>query len=138
MRSPAELSELFRAAGRKNTAQRQCVFELLYETTAHPTAEAIYEQAREKMPSISLRTVYQTLSDLAELGEIQQLDLGTGSFRFDPNVEAHHHLVCTQCSSAKDIYAEFPEVKIPAAEAAEFELTSTEVVFRGLCALCRS
>ncbi len=138
MKSPVELGELFRAAGRKNTAQRQCIFELLHGTTVHPTAETIYAEARDKMPSISLRTVYQTLNDLAALGEIQQLDLGTGSFRFDPNVDAHHHLVCIECGSAEDIYADFPDVQIPRAAARDFELTSTEVVFRGRCATCRA
>ncbi|MBI1844765.1 MAG: transcriptional repressor [Actinobacteria bacterium] len=137
MRSPTELGELFRSTGRKNTAQRQCIFELLHGSTAHPTAEAIFAEARAKMPSISLRTVYQTLNDLASLGEIQQLDLGTGSFRFDPNIDSHHHLVCIECGSAQDIYAAFPEVQVPPAVAGDFELTSTEVVFRGRCASCR-
>ncbi len=137
MRSPASLGELFRSTGRKYTAQRQCIFELLDGSTAHPTAESIFLQARERMPSISLRTVYQTLNDLASLGEIQQLDLGTGSFRFDPNIEPHHHLVCTECGGAQDIEADFPEVQVPPSLAEGFEVTSTEVVFRGRCVSCR-
>ena len=49
------------------------------------------------METISLKTVYQTLHDLAELGEIASLDVGTGMTRFDPNVDdPHHHLVCRQ------------------------------------------
>ena len=55
------------------------------------------------MPSISLRTVYQTLNDLAEMGEIQALDLGTGSTRFDPNIDEHHHLVCERCGLVRDV-----------------------------------
>ena len=39
------------------------------------------------MATISLKTVYQTLNDLAELGEIAALDVGTGRTRFDPNVD---------------------------------------------------
>ncbi len=31
------------------------------------------------MPNVSLKTVYQTLHDLAELGQISALDLGTGA-----------------------------------------------------------
>jgi Fur family peroxide stress response transcriptional regulator len=53
----------------------------------HPTAEAGCATARQQTPMMSLNTVYQTLNGLAEMGEIQQLDLGTGSSRFDPNVE---------------------------------------------------
>ena len=39
------------------------------------------------MPTISLKTVYQTVHDLEEMGEVTLLDLGTGSVRVDPNVE---------------------------------------------------
>ena len=58
------------------------------------------------MPTISLRTVYQTLNDLSEMGEILHLDLGTGSARFDANVEEpHHHLVCEGCGLVRDLAA---------------------------------
>ena len=51
-----------------------------------------------------LKTVYQTLHELAELGEIVSLDVGTGMTRFDPNVdEAHHHLVCRHCGKVRDL-----------------------------------
>ncbi|HUS62565.1 MAG TPA: transcriptional repressor, partial [Acidimicrobiales bacterium] len=93
MRTPSELTELFRAQGLKVTPQRQCVFRLLHGAEVHPSAETIYDRARVEMPTISLRTVYQTLNDLTEMGEIQALDLGTGAARFDPNTAVHHHMV---------------------------------------------
>ena len=97
MRSPAELTKLFREQGLRVTPQRQCIFRLLEGNDRHPTAEWVHQQARAEMPTISLKTVYQTLNDLAAMGEIQALDLGTGSARFDPNVGHHHHLVCDRC-----------------------------------------
>ncbi|HEX9258206.1 MAG TPA: transcriptional repressor, partial [Acidimicrobiales bacterium] len=104
MRTPAELTEAFRERGLKNTPQRQLIFKLLHGNHAHPTAEWVYAAAVAEMPSISLRTVYQTLNDLAAMGELQALDLGTGSARFDPNVDDHHHLVCSRCGSVRDVY----------------------------------
>jgi Fe2+ or Zn2+ uptake regulation protein len=89
------------------------------------------------MPTISLRTVYQTLSDLERMGEIQQLDVGTGSARFDPNTDAHHHLVCQTCGKVRDIYVEVPEVQVPRGKAKGFAVRSVEVVFRGVCNECR-
>ena len=88
------------------------------------------------MPTISLRTVYQTLNDLAAMGELSALDLGTGSTRFDPNLEPHHHLVCTRCGRIDDVHAEVPAVAVPEAAAAGFEVTTTEIIFRGRCADC--
>ena len=138
MKSPAELTELFRARGLKVTPQRQAIFGILHGSDVHPSAETVYARAVEHMPTISLRTVYQTLHDLAEMGEIQELDLGTGSARFDPNVDSHHHLVCERCGSVRDIYAEFAGVSVPRGKAHGFRVSSTEIVFRGLCADCHA
>mgnify|MGYP000888629388 CR=1 FL=1 len=136
VKSPAELTELFRDQGLKITPQRVCIFEALFGSTEHPTAETVYEQVRVEMPSISLRTVYQTLNDLAAMGEIQAFDLGTGSARFDPNVDHHQHLVCTACGTVRDVYLDTGDLT-PAHSAVDgFHVTSTEVVFRGLCATC--
>ena len=135
MKSPAELTQLFRAQGLKVTPQRQCIFGVLHGNDVHPTAEAIYAAAQAEMPTISLKTVYQTLNDLASMGEIQMLDLGTGSTRFDPTVDGHHHLVCDECGRVRDVYAR-PTVRVPAAQLAGFTVTTTEVVLRGLCDDC--
>lgn len=136
MKSVAELTELFRARGLKVTPQRQCIFRVLHGNDAHPTAESVYAAARAEMPTIALKTVYQTLNDLAAMGEIQQLDLGTGATRFDPNVDAHHHLVCTGCGKVRDLYADFRSVRVPAGAEQGFTIDSAEVVFRGRCDTC--
>ncbi|HEY5154597.1 MAG TPA: transcriptional repressor, partial [Acidimicrobiales bacterium] len=65
MKSPAELTHAFRAQGLKVTPQRQRIFTVLYDNPEHPTAEAVYASVSADMPTISLRTVYQTLNDLA-------------------------------------------------------------------------
>ncbi len=138
VKSVEELTEMFRAGGRKVTPQRQCIFRILQGHEAHPTAEDVHAEAREEMPTISLKTVYQTLNDLSELGELTVLDLGTGSARFDPNVEAnHHHLVCTSCGKVRDLRADFSSVRVPPGASGGFTVGPAEVVFRGLCADCR-
>jgi Fe2+ or Zn2+ uptake regulation protein len=138
MHTPDELTELFRANGRKVTAQRQCIFRVLQGNVAHPSAEAVYEAARTEVATISLKTVYQTLYELAEMGEIAALDLGTGMVRFDPNVDgAHHHLVCRSCGKVRDLKVEFAGLAVPPDEVQGYEVKSAEVVFRGLCEECR-
>jgi len=139
MQSPEALTDLFRAHGRKITAQRQCIFRALEGDVTHPSAERVHEKVRREMPTVSLKTVYQTLNDLAELGAISVLDVGTGSARFDPNVETvHHHLVCRSCGKVRDLAAEFPGVTVSRRVAKGFAVESAEVVFRGLCDECRT
>ena len=128
---------LFRRRGLKVTPQRELIFELLWNSDRHPTADSVYAEARTRMPTMSLRTVYQTLNDLAAMGEIQTLDIGTGSTRFDPNSDAHHHLVCTRCGKVRDLYADFRALSVPDGAGEGFQVGTAEVVFRGLCADCR-
>ena len=138
VRPPDELTERFRSSGRKVTAQRQCIFRVLQGDVTHPSAEAVYEAARAEMETISLKTVYQTLHELAELGEVNTLDVGTGTVRFDPNVDvAHHHLVCRACGKVRDLAMDLDELSVPADQLQGYEVRTAEVVFRGLCEECR-
>ena len=137
MKSVEVLTEQFRAQGLKVTPQRQSIFRALSSSMVHPTAESVYATVSAEMPTISLRTVYQTLNDLAAMGELSVLDLGTGPTRFDPNLEPHHHLVCDACGRIDDLHATFPGVTVPRSGAAKgFQVTATEIVFRGRCASC--
>ena len=137
LKSPDELTEVFRARGLKVTPQRQAVFRALHRNQVHPSAEAVYAEVAHDMPTISLRTVYQTLGDLAEMGEILQLELGTGAARFDPNIDPHHHLVCERCGLVRDVVVEQAEIRPTVTPENEgFRIIGTEIVFRGLCADC--
>ena len=136
MRSPDQLVAAFRASGRKVTPQRERIFRILHDNEAHPTADAVHAAVVVDMPSVSLRTVYATLHELAEMGELRQLELGTGSARFDPNTGDHHHLVCDRCGAVQDIDADFPGVALDPAEARGFEVATTQIVFRGRCRTC--
>jgi Fur family peroxide stress response transcriptional regulator len=133
MRSPEELTVAFRAAGLKVTPQRQLLFRLLHNNSTHPTADSLFSVASGQMPGISLRTVYQTLTELAQMGEIQSIEVGTGSQRFDPNVSDHHHAVCDECGAVHDVYVKrTPEL----AGLHGFAVTDAHIVYRGLCAEC--
>ena len=55
------------------TEQRRLILEALRSTTCHPTADWIYERVREKLPHISLGTIYRNLRTLVQMGEIMQL-----------------------------------------------------------------
>lgn len=140
MRTPEELADLFRANGRKITAQRQAIFRVLQGDVTHPSAENVYEAVRHApdMEAISLKTVYQTLHELAGLGQVLSLDLGTGTVRFDPNVEEeHHHLVCRHCGKVRDLHLDVSGVTMPPGADHGFEVGSAEVIFRGRCVECR-
>jgi Fe2+ or Zn2+ uptake regulation protein len=133
MRSPEDLTVAFRAAGLKVTPQRQLLFRLLHNNSSHPTADSLFNVASELMPGISLRTVYQTLTDLAEMGELQSIEVGSGSMRFDPNISDHHHAVCDNCGAVHDVYVNrAPELR----GLDDFSVSDARIVYRGLCGAC--
>ena len=134
MRDPDAITETFRQRGLKVTPQRQSIFRILHRTSGHLTAESVHRRARVEMPTISLKTIYDTLHSLASLGEIQALDLGTGSTLFDATVRPHHHLVCTSCRRTEDV--DFEVAALAPADRHGFVILNTDVVARGLCPDC--
>ncbi len=145
VKSSNQLIEHFRAQGLKVTPQRQCIFEALVSTDGlHPTAEAIWAEVVRHMPAVSLKTVYQTLNDLSTMGVVSHLDIGTGSARFDTNIDRHHHVVCNRCSRVWDVYVdlteEWIESKLPSQLPQDldgrFFVSSSDLVVRGLCGTC--
>ena len=113
----------------------QLLFRLMHDNTMHPTAEALFSDASTQMPGISLRTVYQTLTDLAAMGELRLIDVGAGAVRFDPNVDDHHHVVCELCGDVRDVYvADSQNLSIDGLDG--FAIDSTSILFHGSCAKC--
>jgi Fe2+ or Zn2+ uptake regulation protein len=137
MKTADELTTLFRERGLRVTPQRQVIFRLLYGDDAHPTIESLYERAQVEQPTMSLKTVYQTVHDLESLGAVDVLDLGTGSLRVDPNVEhPHHHLVCRACGRVRDVPVEFEGLRVPGRYRRTFTVDAVQVIFRGHCNTC--
>ena len=137
MKTSDQLTTLFREQGLRVTPQRQAIFRLLQDDGTHPTVESLFDRARTEMPTISLKTVYQTVHDLEGLGEVTVLDLGTGSVRVDPNVEdEHHHLVCTVCGRVRDLAVDFDGLSVPLRFRRDFTVDEVQVIFRGRCEHC--
>ena len=130
MHAPELVAAKYRAQGRRLTTQRQLLFSLLHENATHPTAEGLYEVACKRMPGISLRTVYQTLDELSEMGEIQLMHCDGGAVRFDPNVDDHHHALDAATGEVFDVYVnnlDSLRAKLPEG----FEVEQVSIVFRG-------
>ena len=131
------IAERLRARGLRVTPQRQVVFGLLDGNQEHPTVEALFGAAREALPTISLKTVYQTVHELEDLGEVRLLDVGTGAVRVDPNVEhPHHHLICTECGSVRDVLVDVGDLHLAERDRQGFVVRDVQVLFRGECAVC--
>lgn len=133
----ADFTAACRHAGLRLTPQRRTIFEEVARSADHPDAAAVCRAVRERMPDVSLDTVYRTLWRLVSLGLVGTLGGAHESARFDANVNPHHHFICTRCGLTRDFdSAELDQVRAPAA-AAEFGRASrVQVEVRGLCHRC--
>ncbi len=123
--------------GIKLTYQRLEIFRVLLSSEDHPTAEEVYARVKQKVPTISLDTIYRTLSTFEELGLVKRIYLFDDKARFDPNTRPHYHLVCLRCHKIIDF--EWPEVhklKFPREISQWGEVKNFYLEVHGLCRDC--
>ena len=82
--------------------QREAILEVLRGTTVHPTASQVHTMVKEKIPNISLGTVYRNLSQLVENGDALCISVGDGNDHFDGDNSYHLHLRCKCCGEIQD------------------------------------
>jgi Fur family peroxide stress response transcriptional regulator len=137
-----DAARALREAGLKATPQRLAILRSLAGDETHPTAQELHERLSPEYPSLSVATVYNTLSALTRIARCTPLELG-GPVRFDPNVQPHDHAVCERCGSIRDVGHTHPQTEQPAADGCSdahgltgFTVRRVELIYRGLCANC--
>lgn len=135
----AYLIESLRSHGLKVTPQRHLICQLIAQAGGeHPSAEMLYEQAAQVMPTLSLKTVYTTVSELAQIGVVRLTRLGTENLRVDTEMAPHAHAVCVQCGRLSDLPID-PDALASLWSAAgddSFRIDGCEIIYRGRCAAC--
>lgn len=138
MHSTQEVLQLLRQRGLKVTPQRRMIVERLQANHAHPDADDVYRQVAASMPDVSRTTVYNTLRELVDLGQVIPVeDSGQGGMRYDTNPVPHHHLLCIQCRRIVDIPRQFDGLKLTSGERAGFRVVRGQVTFYGYCPECQ-
>lgn len=134
-----EASELKLGSEFRMTRQRRVVFDVLMDERDHPTASEVFLRTKDRMPNISLATVYNCLETLTRSGLVRQVNTDRGPARYCPNQQEHAHFCCEECGAVTDVE--------PSREPAVAEswllpegglVRSLEVVIRGLCPKCAS
>jgi Fe2+ or Zn2+ uptake regulation protein len=83
--------------------QRRVIMDIINGSCEHMTAQEIYEKARQRIPNISVGTVYRNLGQLAEEHQIFRIIAASGPDRYDKNVHLHGHFICDCCGSVRDL-----------------------------------
>jgi len=121
---------------KRNTIQKQLVYNAVKELDIHANADQVYEYVVAVHPSISKATVYRNLGQMVESGELLNIGSFYGSTHYDHNCHDHYHFICDGCKRVFDINTRFPEIdKI--ADMNGLEIKSHNLSFTGLCGECK-
>ncbi|MDZ4169473.1 MAG: transcriptional repressor [Coriobacteriia bacterium] len=132
-----ELATSLRGAGFRLTHQRLEVVREVASAETHPDAEVVFTAVRERVPTISLDTVYRTLGTLVDLGLVNRVAGTTATARYDANTTRHHHFVCARCGLIRDVESPvLDEVGVPDHAADLGRVSGVEVRFSGVCRRC--
>ncbi len=119
------------------TRQREVVLQVINHSAGHLTANEVFAGAKERLPSISFATVYNSLRYLKDAGHIAEIQFGNGASRYDRITSRHDHAICTKCGKLVDIRMEQPaELVKMAARRSKFKPESLEFTLRGICPEC--
>ena len=117
--------------------QREMVFQIVKETKIHPTADWVFDQARNVLPTISRGTVYRNLGQLEEKGAIRSFAM-KGVIRYDGNMADHSHFICRECDLMLDIHPEKLYKNFSRDLPENFTAESMDLKITGVCRNCNT
>ena len=121
----------------KITHQRLEIYRILRELNNHPSAEAVHRELVQGMPTVSLDTVYRTLTTFETIGLVRRVETLTSQARFEVRGEKHHHFFCHRCHKLIDFSWDYFALHDLPEELAELGKVDEKSVFlRGVCKEC--
>ncbi|MFW6189746.1 MAG: Fur family transcriptional regulator [Planctomycetota bacterium] len=121
------------------TRQRRVILEEARRASGHPTVDEVYRRVRERLPRISLGTVYRNLGRMGERGLLSEIRVAGEQKRYEGDVSPHQHLRCTRCGRLEDVRVELPdELSDPPERMDGFSVERCEIQFLGVCPECRA
>ncbi len=121
------------------THQREVILEELRSVTSHPTADDLYDMVRQRLPRISLATVYRNLEWMTDQGMVQKIEVGGRQKRFDGNVEPHYHIRCMECGKVDDVeLQQFRNIENRLVDERGYKVLGHRLEFMGICPVCRN
>src|SRR3954470_17947186 len=132
-----QLTAVLHDRGQRVTPQRLVINRALRELDHHVTAEEVLASVADRLPNVSLPTVYSTLELFEDLGLVHRIGVSQGALLFDPRPEPHDHMVCDNCGKVEDLHAGVElQSAFARAKRGGFAPRRAEVRINGLCADC--
>lgn len=121
----------------KITPQRLEIFREMNGAKDHPSAHMLHQRLQERMPTISLDTVYRTLLTFEQYGLITRVNTRESLARFDAKMEPHQHIICEVCHTIEDVRCiVFDALPLSEEIAGWGKIHAVHAVIYGICKRC--
>ncbi len=125
--------------------QKEAVLLVLNESEGHLRADEIFALVREKIPNISVGTVYRNLGILCGEGKVYKIATPNGGDVFDKTPFPHGHLICKECmkvydmpmEEAKELEKMFSRMEKTGHKMMSYNFTA-EIICRGCQKTCKA
>ncbi|MDD3815829.1 MAG: Fur family transcriptional regulator [Desulfocapsaceae bacterium] len=131
--------ETCRTADLKLTHQRLEIYRELAKATDHPSAEMLHKRLQKTMPTLSLDTVYRTLTTFEQHHLVKKVQTVDSQARFEAQMVQHHHLICDSCKEIMDFHwNSFDSTPLPADIRQWGTIRNKNVTIHGTCQKCQA
>jgi len=129
------IHSILRSHGLRVTPQRLAVAELVLSKAIHITARAAYDALITTHPTISMNTIYMTLSQFESSGLLNRFEVN-GHAVFDSNTTAHDHACCNRCKAIIDLpHQQNLQPQMPDA-LSHWQINNEQRIWSGICPAC--
>ncbi len=128
------------SSGRRLTAPRRAVAELIDGRVGAFTAAELVAQAKVERPGLGRATVFRTLDLFLELGAVERIELPDGRHAYVVSgPEHHHHVICSRCGRITDIDDRgIKALTKKIAKRTGYAIDTHQLAMSGLCPACQA
>jgi len=117
--------------------QRDIILNIVQDTRTHPTADYVYEKARNELPNVSLGTVYRNLGQLVENKQLKSLNID-GTIHYDAFLDDHQHFQCKTCNRVFDIELNTKDFVSKVESNTNHIIDGCQILLVGICNDCQN
>ena len=119
----------------RRTKQKEAIKTVLSEQKHPLLPEEIHQLALKSVPSLGIATVYRSIKNLMEDGQVCTVEIPGQAPRYERTDKGHHHhFHCRECQEVFDLQKCVEGVKNLAPSG--FRVTDHEIILYGLCKRC--
>jgi Fur family ferric uptake transcriptional regulator/Fur family peroxide stress response transcriptional regulator len=122
----------------KATFQRINILEIV-DKNGHIDIDGIYEQIKQKLPTISLATVYKNILSMTQSSVLVEVPIVGKKSKYELKKADHIHLVCTKCGDVedKDCIDITNNALHSLTDKENFNLSTRQINLYGICHKCQ-